>query len=190
MRNRGQAALEFLMTYGWAILVILIAVVALSYFGVLSFDMFLPNKCALPSGITCLDFNVETSRVVLVLQNNFGETITINEVTVANKNGSVCSSIDSILLDNSRKAIITIINCNNGNHGQKFIGDLNVSYTKESLLVHLATGSIAAKVSGETSISSSNICQTAENDGLCGGLDIVFGVGYRAACCSEYFLCC
>lgn len=38
--------------------------------------------------------------------------------------------------------------------------------------------------------SSSNICQNAEDDGLCDVLDIVFGVGFKAACCSEQSLCC
>jgi uncharacterized protein (UPF0333 family) len=32
MQQRGQAAMEFLMTYGWAILVVLIAIGALAYF--------------------------------------------------------------------------------------------------------------------------------------------------------------
>ena len=37
MRNRkGQAAMEFLMTYGWAILIVVIAVAALAAFGVFS----------------------------------------------------------------------------------------------------------------------------------------------------------
>ncbi len=43
--KKGQAALEFLMTYGWAILVVLAAVGALAYFGVLSPGKFLPEKC-------------------------------------------------------------------------------------------------------------------------------------------------
>lgn len=34
--KKSQAALEFLFTYGWAILVILVAIGALAYFGVLS----------------------------------------------------------------------------------------------------------------------------------------------------------
>jgi len=41
--KKVQAALEFLMTYGWAVLVILIAAGALAYFGVLSPDKFLPS---------------------------------------------------------------------------------------------------------------------------------------------------
>ena len=44
-RKKGQAAMEFLMTYGWAILVVLVAIGALAYFGVLSPDRFLPERC-------------------------------------------------------------------------------------------------------------------------------------------------
>ena len=33
--NKSQAAMEFLMTYSWAILVVLVAIGALAYFGVL-----------------------------------------------------------------------------------------------------------------------------------------------------------
>ena len=44
---------------------------------------------------------------------------------------------------------------------------------------------------GETSpTSDSNICQNAQNGGLCDGLDITYGEGYRTLCCSEHSLCC
>jgi len=45
MFKRAQAAMEFLMTYGWAILVVLAAIGALAYFGVLSPGNLLPHKC-------------------------------------------------------------------------------------------------------------------------------------------------
>ena len=54
--KRAQAAMEFLMTYGWAILVVLAAIGALAYFGVLSPDRFLPEKCTLPSGKSLYTF--------------------------------------------------------------------------------------------------------------------------------------
>jgi len=41
MGKRAQAAMEFLMTYGWAILVVLVAIGALAYVGVLSPEKFL-----------------------------------------------------------------------------------------------------------------------------------------------------
>ena len=60
------------MTYGWAILVVVIAVGALSYFGVLKTDTFFPDKCSLPAGLACLDYRVESFKVVIVLQNAQG----------------------------------------------------------------------------------------------------------------------
>ena len=64
--------MEFLMTYGWAILVVLAAIAALAYFSVLSPDRFLPEKCTLPSGVACLDFSGSPSSVTLVIQNSAG----------------------------------------------------------------------------------------------------------------------
>jgi hypothetical protein len=44
INKRAQAALEFLTTYGWAFLVILIMIGALSYFGVFNVDSFIPES--------------------------------------------------------------------------------------------------------------------------------------------------
>jgi len=191
LRNlNSQAAMEFLMTYGWAIIVVLVSIAALAYFGVLKQDMFTPAKCSLPTGITCVDFSVETSRVILVLQNNFGVDITIDAVDVAKKGGSSCSNIDSIQVKNNQKALITVSDCNNGNIKERFKGDVSITYTKESLLSHSMQGSIVARIAEGTTTASSSICQNAEDDDLCNVLDIVYGVGYKAACCSDHSLCC
>ena len=187
---KAQAAMEFLMTYGWTILVVLVAIGVLAYFGVLSPDMFLPQKCSLPAGITCLDYEVGSSRVNLVLQNNFGETMTINSVAVSAIDTNTCSDSESITLLNNEKAVFTLVGCNNGNIGQKFDGSINVTYTKESGLQHLMQGTLRGKILLYDLISSQTICQNAEDRGLCDGLDIVYGAGYEATCCSEHGLCC
>lgn len=187
---KAQAALEFLTTYGWAILVVLVAIAVLAYFGVLSPDMFFPQRCYLPSGITCLDHEVGSSRITLVLQNNFGGSITINKVAAAGTNTNTCSDNESIILLNNEKAVFTLSGCNNGNIGQKFDGNINVTYTKESGLQHLMQGTLRGKILLYDLISSQGVCQNAENNGLCDGLDIVYGAGYKAACCSEHGLCC
>ncbi len=50
-KKRAQAAMEFLMTYGWAILVVLAAVGILAYLGVFNMDERIPSTCALnPTG--------------------------------------------------------------------------------------------------------------------------------------------
>jgi len=40
------------------------------------------------------------------------------------------------------------------------------------------------------SITDLSICQNAQDSGLCSGLDILYGSGYQATCCSEHVLCC
>ena len=40
------------------------------------------------------------------------------------------------------------------------------------------------------SFTDFGVCQNAKNNGLCAGLDIAYGAGYQAACCSEHSLCC
>lgn len=35
-----------------------------------------------------------------------------------------------------------------------------------------------------------NICQNAQNGGLCSGLDLVYGESYKSTCCIEHGLCC
>ncbi|MBI2655130.1 hypothetical protein HYX06_01765 [Candidatus Woesearchaeota archaeon] len=185
----SQAALEFLMTYGWAILIVITAIGVLAYFGVLSPDNFLPEKCSLPSGMTCLDYRVESYRVLLVLQNSLGKTITVNNITVSGNNQG-CTDNESITLKLNEKAVFAVTQCSNGISGQKFKGNMSVSYTIEGELSHDIKGTLKAKIVPGDSISSSSICQNAQNSGLCGGLDIVFGYGYQEACCGEYGLCC
>jgi hypothetical protein len=75
--TKSQAALEFLTTYAWAFLVILITLGALYYFGVFDFAKFLPQRCLFTSQFECLDFSFVGDDVRFRLLNNIGETINI-----------------------------------------------------------------------------------------------------------------
>src|SRR3989338_67322 len=75
--NKGQAAMEFLMTYGWAILVVLVVIGALSYFGVLSPATLLPEKCTFPVSVSCTDHTVTATYLAIVLQNGAGRDMLI-----------------------------------------------------------------------------------------------------------------
>lgn len=83
MRKRGgraQVAMEFLMTYGWALGVILITLGALVYTGVLNLDTFIVDRCEFSSGVFCIDAIVDTSGVRMALQN--GMAIDLENVEV------------------------------------------------------------------------------------------------------------
>jgi hypothetical protein len=74
---RGQAALEFLTTYGWAFLVILIMIGALAYFGILNPTNLLPSRCNMGSEFQCLDYQLDDTgdEILLRLKSNIGEPI-------------------------------------------------------------------------------------------------------------------
>ena len=140
MFRKAQAAMEFLMTYGWAILVVLVAVGALAYFGVLSPDNFLPNRCTLPSGIGCTDHKVSSDGVSVVLRNGLGYDMSGITVKVA----GCGTDSDPATMANGEDEIYTIA-CTPS--GSKFSGDLNVTYTlADTGLEHTARGSIIAKI--------------------------------------------
>ena len=84
MMRKAQGALEFLMTYGWAFLVILIMIGALAYFGVLSPTRFLPERCSLGSQLGCEDYIVTQSsgEINLRIRNNMGYTIQISDIGI------------------------------------------------------------------------------------------------------------
>lgn len=44
-KRTNSVGMDFLMAYGWAILVVLVSIGALAYFEVLNLDNFKPNKC-------------------------------------------------------------------------------------------------------------------------------------------------
>ena len=61
MNKKGQAALEFLTTYGWAFLVILVMIGALAYFGVLDPTKFLPQRCQFGAEMHCERFALDSA---------------------------------------------------------------------------------------------------------------------------------
>ena len=143
MHKRGQAATEFLMTYGWAILVVMVAVSALAYFGVLSPDQFLPEKCTMPPGISCVDYKITESDVQVFLQNSMGYDITITSINVTDKSGCV-NSTDYDLVNGAE--VLYTISCS-GTTGEKFKSDIKVSYVNSATNIsHSKLGNIVAKV--------------------------------------------
>jgi hypothetical protein len=149
MRKKAQAAMEFLMTYGWAILVVLVAIGALAYFGVLSPSKFLPQSCTIGSGISCNDFKVSTDQVQLVMRNGFGSnldnvTVTIAGCTVSTEaDGGDTWTDGSVLGDTGG---ITLTGCSNGAAAARFKEDVNIVYTSSSGVTHNLTGQITGKV--------------------------------------------
>ncbi len=147
MFRKAQAAMEFLMTYGWAILVVLAAIAALAYFGVLSPDRFLPEKCTLPSGVACLDFTGTASAVTLVIQNSAGfdmqtVVVAINSTT----SNAPCTAAGDTTLTDGEKDTYTCTPSPALASG-KFKGTLNINYLNaQTGMTHLKSGELILKI--------------------------------------------
>ena len=58
--RKSQAALEFLTTYGWAFLLILVMIGGLNYFGVLDPSNLTPQSCVASDGWICKEYNANS----------------------------------------------------------------------------------------------------------------------------------
>ena len=155
--KKGQAAMEFLMTYGWAILVVLIAIGALVYFGVLSPDKFIQDNCTLTPPLSCSqlgDFvalTADASNIKLQVQNGAGSAMTIGSVILTETDGNVCNRVDIVSSVNDGSKAEFIFTCNDINaqtaKGTKFKGDLNIVYNLGSGAYNqTSTGKLAVRV--------------------------------------------
>jgi len=87
--RKGQTAMEYLMTYGWAILIIMVVLAVLFYLGVLNPSSVTPSQCVFPAGITCVSNQLKTSgKLYLVIGQGTGKTIQINGIACT-QNSSV-----------------------------------------------------------------------------------------------------
>ena len=140
--RKSQAAMEFLMTYGWAILVVLAAIAALAYFGVLSPEKFLPEKCLIETGFTCISSKVETAQSTIVFSNGYGRTVSIDSIQIGG-----CSKVFDTTLRSEDQSTFVITGCDNGEIKEVFKGEVVIKYTERNTnLSKTAYGIINTKI--------------------------------------------
>ncbi|MFA6424697.1 MAG: hypothetical protein WCW64_00760 [Phycisphaerae bacterium] len=166
MKKKSQAAMEFLMTYGWAIMVVLVAISALAYFGVLDSKIawkFLPKLCQLPAEMYCSDFEIyydestlpPSNTLKIYVKNNRGIKINIDRVQIANIDDP---SIDIDLANGEDRLLeVTEITPLNGNTegilpGNAYKLDFTITYKNtETGLEHTAKATLRGQQVLETS---------------------------------------
>ena len=139
--RKGQTALEFLMTYGWAILVVLAAIGALAYFGVLNPTNFLPDQCLATSGFGCQGKPViHMNNISITLNTNVGAPVNytaIRYVTsiagdscttwrVCDKGNIGCTASTSYYAVEGAEASFTLSGCTFTQNSIK--GDMQIDY--------------------------------------------------------------
>ena len=143
--------MEFLMTYGWAILVVLVAIGALAYFGVLNPGRFLPSSCTIAPGISCDEFKIDgtNDRVDVVLRNGLGNDITSVSINIDNcTTQSTLADGDDNWVDGSQMQLTGasgVTGCGPFVAGGRFKQTISVAYSLNGI-AHNKTGTITAQV--------------------------------------------
>ncbi len=153
MKKRGQAAMEFLMTYGWAILaaIIVIAILAI-YFRPSS---LVTENAVVTAPLYAVGTTINATSVQLEIRNNGGEDLNVTESTLTFSTPTLATCDDaSANADNNMgttlsagaSKVITYANC--ANMGTSTVtADVAITYTRPgSTLEQSSTGTISGRV--------------------------------------------
>jgi hypothetical protein len=155
-QHRSQASMEFLMTYGWALLVVVVVIIALSYFGLLNPNKYLPDKAELGQGLNVLDSTVSINQIKILVQNGLGKQIANLQINATVCNNSLGSISSRVTLSESQTQLITISCANTSKAGSKFTSKLLINYTTQLsppyMTSHSATGIVRSTVLGVSTL--------------------------------------
>lgn len=93
-RGKAQYSLEFLVTYGWALLIIGIVLSAIYTFGWVDASNFLPQRCTFYGQTGCKDFYVSEDNFSLSLVNNYGVKLNITGMEFQIEGDVICPMND------------------------------------------------------------------------------------------------
>ncbi|MFP3215414.1 MAG: hypothetical protein RXR32_02610 [Candidatus Micrarchaeota archaeon] len=155
--RKAQSAMEYLMTYGWAILIIGIALAAMFQMGLFNPSKYVMSTCTLPSGLTCGSFFLYPNGTLSV---SIGNSLQdpINVTAIGCTSNQTTANMQTPYNPPSNQIYIPIggshtfsVNCNGASGlapGQLYTGYLVINYTDDvTLFPQTIFGRIAIKIS-------------------------------------------
>ena len=143
MRKKGQAAMEFLMTYGWAILAAVIVVGVLWYLlgnpANLAGNQFQVSAPLAPKGMV-----IEEAGVTINVLNGYSSAINISNVTLTDETGCTNSTgSDAIAVGDEYAIFIPCVRA----QGYRYTTDVSIEFVEfGKTFQQQATGSVSGVV--------------------------------------------
>ena len=142
--KKGQGAVEYLQTYGWAILVVIIIGIALWQLGILSPGGRGTNTATRFTKVKVMEPSIKYSSDVVnqslnfTIVNGVGDLIKINYIGIAGDcNDTLCVDVGSLkpcsemYLDPGSTMIVEGWNCTSVHSNEMFYVDVNISYSQK-----------------------------------------------------------
>ena len=149
--KKAQSAMEFLMTYGWAILIMLVVIAILFMLGVFTPETAAPNACVLPQGFSCYGYAIgEGGTFALDVGQATGGDIVITRVGCSAKESDpTMQNMNARVVSGSHKNLTALPRCEkeDGSYpegGEYYRGTLYVEYLDDRTgIYHKVRGDIA-----------------------------------------------
>lgn len=145
-KKKGQASMEFLMTYGWAILAAVLAISVLAYYGVFSPGKSLPNICLINNPLGCDEYQVNTTGVRIILRNGAGDSLNVTNFSVS---GCGSTTTVDVVEDGGTENIFIACTLNTSalTVGSKFNGNIDITYLRAGKTIsETTTGDVRAEI--------------------------------------------
>ncbi|MAF35811.1 hypothetical protein CL622_01690 [archaeon] len=152
MKKRGQVAMEFLMTYGWAIIIILLAIAALWLLGV--FSPSVSTVCEISAPFSCQDVIINKDSISLKLGISGGDNQgSISSILI---NGQTCTLPATYSLSTNQLIDVTCFGLSL-KEDEKVTGEISTTYKTPGGLTHTIDGSISGLANNKEATSCSEL---------------------------------
>jgi len=144
--RKGQAALDFLMTYGWAIALVVIVAAALFALGIFDAGNFIGTKAAGFSGISVQGWQMSTGgTLTLMLNNQVGQRVNVTgvDITIGSTTAPLNSTVG--LLDNGASTGILSTAANAFGSQSAYNAKVLIYYTNNNGFAATSAGTLTGK---------------------------------------------
>jgi hypothetical protein len=151
VNKKGQSAMEYLSTWGWVLVIIVIVAAALYGLGILSPSTFQQKTCTgfAQLGYSDHQYRASDDRYTIVLTNGAGKDITdLNNMTVTTSAGTASAGPTGVTLPwkAGEKRTLYIAGPAAGSVGSGYTATVSVSYDTADLAGKTETGTCTGKV--------------------------------------------
>ena len=152
MNRKAQSAFEFLMTYGWAILIMLVVLGIIFYLGIFNPQSAAPKSCILPAGFSCYEYLIDKDgNLHLDLGQAQGRTITITGIACSTSSDAILTPTN-VTIETGQHAVVTGsgLPCE-GATSDVYRGKVIFTYVlRGSSITHKVVGDISGPLEGTT----------------------------------------
>ena len=143
MIKKSQSAIEFLISYGWIVLSLIIILAAFSLFGVFKPGKTIAQSCILNPPFLCQEYSASLEGVDLVIYNGYSDDVYIKEINI-----SKCGILDlssELRLHSKETEEFYHIDCKKPISGE-LNGDIFIRYQQVNGIDLFSNGRISVSV--------------------------------------------